>query len=533
MADKKAKELIRFYDRQWGLNANFRTLWQETADLEFPRESYITETLVRGSKRTVNIYDTTAIMDSTEMSDGMMSALIPDGEYFFNWNVSVDNPLGTNDDYTQWLARATDKQHRALFASNFMQMGGETMRSLIVFGTGNQYSEYSINILGLNFKDYDIALYVTWEDDDGNTAGQAVKFPYTARQAVGRWGDKAGENVKKAFGNPETADNVFHFIHDVRKVKGRWESKYISVKDEEFVDEGFFDDFPYHIPRWMKTSGEVMGRGVGTEILPQVKVLQRAMQDWIEASNKRVNPPLEQLESFDGDVDVTPGAVNVVMEMGSIKAIENAALGSQTAGEAEILMLRGFIDKAFFKDVFSPISDLKGDRRTTLEVRERILEGLKRVGQPVGRIKTGWFEPMLRRTLKLLIKHGEIPRPPEGLELIEVEYLGLMSNALSAGQSSAFQKWVAVGVEINEHTPVLDNVNIDEGYKNLGRSLGVKAEVINDSDKVTEIRRQRQEAIEAQKEAELLAMAAQGYSQTTSAPESGSPAGALMEAASA
>lgn len=532
MADKKAKELIRFYDNQWSKNANFRSLWQETADLEFPRESYITETLVRGGKRTTNIYDTTAIMDSTEMSDGLLSALIPTGEYFFQWNVSVDNPEGKTDEFTQWLARATDKQHRALFASNFMQMSGETMRSLIVFGTGNQYSEYSLNLLGLNFKDYDIALYVIWEDEDGNIAGQAVKFPYTARQAVERWGKDAGENVVKAFGNPETADNIFHYIHDVRKDKGRILSRYISVKDEKIVDEGFFEDFPYHIPRWMKTSGEVMGRGVGTEILPQVKVLNRAMQDWIEVSNKRVNPPLEVLESFDGDVDVTPGFPNVVMELGSIKAIENNALGNQAAGEKEILMLRGFVDKAFFKDVFSPISDLTGDRRTTLEIRQRIREGLKRVGQPVGRIQTSWFEPMLRRTLKLLIKHGEIPRPPVGLELIEVEYLGLMSNALSSGQSTAWQQWMAVGVEINEHTPVLDNVKVDEGYKNLGRSLGVKAEVIHTTDEVSEIRRQRQEAIEEQKQAELLAQAAQGYSQTTSAPEEGSAAGALMEAAS-
>jgi hypothetical protein len=96
-----------------------------------------------------------------------------------------------------------------------MQVSAETMRSLIVFGTGNQYSEWSMKKLGLNFKDWDIALYVVWLDDDGNIEGQALKFPYTARQAVERWGDDAGEKVNKAADKPETQEEIFHFIHIV------------------------------------------------------------------------------------------------------------------------------------------------------------------------------------------------------------------------------------------------------------------------------------------------------------------------------
>jgi hypothetical protein len=541
MADKKAQDIVRLYDQKWAKNANFRSIWQEAADLMFPRESNIEESLVPGSKRTDNIYDTTAIVDSTEMADGLLSALIPTGEFFFQWNVSKDNPAGINEAFERWAMNATDKQHRALFASNFMQMSAETMRSLIVFGTGNQYSEYSLKQLGLNFKDYDIALYVTWKDSDGRTEGQAVKFPYTAQQAFDEWDTKAGKSVVKAMEKPESRDDVFHFIHMVRPNNQRnilmgnnknlpFGSVYVSVKDEVIVDEGGYEEFPYHISRWMETSGEVMGRGVGTEILPQVKVLNRAMQDFIELCNKHVNPPREVLESFDGEVDVTPGALNYVMETGSIKALEQAMLGNFPIAEKEILMLRGFVDKAFLKNAFSPITDLKGDRRTTLEIRQRKLEGLKRVGQPVGRIQSAWLEPMLQRTLRLLIKHGEIPKPPAGLELLDLEYLGLMSNALSSGQSTAFQQWVAVGAELNETVPVFDNVNVDAGYRHLGKSLGVKAEHINTTEQRDAIRQERRAAIEAQQQAEMLAQAAQGYSQTTGAPEQGSPAGAIMEA---
>ena len=508
----------------------------------FPRESTITETLVPGSKKTDDIYDTTGIIDSKEMSDDMLSALIPTGEYFFQWNVSTDNPYGTNEDYTNWCSKATDKQHRALFASNFMSQSAETMRSLICFGTGNQYSEWSMKQLGLNFKDYDIAMYVVWLDDDGNIEGQALKFPYTARQAYERWHDDAGDQVKKAYGVPEDEEKVFHFIHIVRPNRGRnpllsdnrnwqFESVYVNVKEQKIVSEGGFEDFPYHIPRWMVTSGEVMGRGVGTEILPQMKVLNQAMKDFIDLCNKHINPPREVLESFDGAVDVTPGALNVVQEIPSIKALEQQMLGNFPVAEKEILLLRGFIDKAFYKDVFNPITDLKGDRRTTIEIRQRMREGLRRMGQPVGRMQSNWFEPMLRRTLKLLIRHGEIPSPPPGLELLEIEYLGLMSNALSSGQSTAFQQWVAIGMEMSEAYPgVTDNINVDEGFKRLGRSLGVRAEDMNDDDVRAEIRRQRLEQQQAQQALEAAQVAGQAYGQTTGAPEEGSAAGALMEA---
>jgi hypothetical protein len=309
-----------------------------------------------------------------------------------------------------------------------------------------------------------------------------------------------------------------------------YSSEYVNVKEAIVVDKGGYEDFPYHIPRWMVTSGEVMGRGIGTEINPQVKVLNRAMQDWIECSNKRVNPPLEVLESFDGDVEVFAGAINNVQEIPSIRAIENSALGSQAAGEKEIRMLREFVDKAYMKDAFNPITDLTGDRRNQLELRLRQLESLKKVGQPVGRIQSEWLEKVLRRTLKLLIKHGEIPSPPPGLDLIEIEYLGLMSNALTAGQSTAFQRWAAIGMEMEDFYPgTTDNINVDSGFRRLGRSLGVKSDDMNTPEQRAEIRRQKQELQQQKMALEAAQTAGQAYGQTTGAPEEGSPAAALME----
>jgi len=49
-------------------------------------------------------------------------------------------------------------------------------------------------------------------------------------------------------------------------------------------------------------------------------------------------------------------------------------------------------------------------------------------------------------------------------------------------------------------------------------------------EEVLALREQRAKEMQAQKEAEMAAMAAEGYNKTNTAPESGSPAGELMEA---
>lgn len=134
----------------------------------------------------------------------------------------------------------------------------------------------------------------------------------------------------------------------------------------------------------------------------------------------------------------------------------------------------------------------------------------------------------------LLIENGEIPAPPLGLETVEIEYLGLMANALSSGQAAAFQKAVAITVELDERFPSLkDNLNVDEGFRNLCRQLGCRAEDLNSTEDRDAIRAARQAELQKQQMMEMLQAGAQGYSQTTGAPEEGSPAGKVMEAANA
>jgi hypothetical protein len=169
-------------------------------------------------------------------------------------------------------------------------------------------------------------------------------------------------------------NNLFWFIHITRPRKNwntelqdflnmPFESVYVNVKDKTIIDEGGFPEFPYHVPRWTKTSGEVHGRGVGTMILPQVKVLQGQLRDFVEVGNKYANPHREVLSTFQGEYKTFPGARNDVVDLPS-SHVDERQFGSFPITREMVEMQRQIIKEAFYADAFAPLANLtKGDRK--------------------------------------------------------------------------------------------------------------------------------------------------------------------------
>jgi len=540
MADKRAQEIIALRDRERAKQDNFRSLWQETADLEFPRENQITSRRTDGEDKS-RIYDSTAIMDSQDMASGLSAAFIPSGQQFFALQTR-DKKLNKQDNVRRYLAEATEITHEALFESNFMLQLNETLRSLVVFGTGNIFSEFDLESMGLNFKDYDIANYQILENSKGVVDGVIVTIPFTARQALQEFGVEAGPEVMKALSNPKTENDIFNFIHVVRPRKDRnpqlsdfsnmpYESVFVSEKDQLTVDEGGFDEFPFAVARWMKSSAEKYGRGQGTEVLADVRVLQTMKRDFIECGNKWNNPAREVLDSFEGPVRVKPGALNYVSEMGSIKALDQNLNGNFPITKEMLEFQQEIVHKAFFRDIFVALGDMKGDRRTTVEIIERIKEGLRRLALPVARLMSELFNPVVTRSVMLLIRNGSIPEPPAELQgqAFGIEYIGELALALRNQQAKAFQQWASFVAQMEAVFPgAVDNIDSDSAIKRMGSAFGVNTDDISSDEEITA---KRQARAQQQQQAQMMAMAETGgkaYKNASGKAEEGSPAQALM-----
>lgn len=547
---QRAEEIISLYDREWTKAANFRTLYQDTADLVFPNQDQINRTNYPGREKTTVIYDTTAVMASEEMASGLSINLVPPGQRFFMLQAS-DRGLNQLESVKRSLNIITEVTHEHIFGSNFMSQLDQSLRNLTVFGMCNLYSEFTTF---LNYRDYSVGHFLVMQNSKGRIDTALMKIPYTARQAFQLWQERCGEKVLEAYKDEKKRDMEFQFIWVLRPRDDRnpmfedglnmpIESIFVSVTDKEIIDEGGFEELPSAIARWTVASGEVYGRGRGTFGLPAIRSLQVMKRDLQECGNKHNNPPLEILEGHEDEVRVNPGALNFVRETGTIKAIDRNALGNFPITKETLESERDEVrNRIFYNDVFVVLANLKGDRRTTLEIRERKAEGLQRLGTPIGRVHTELFDSSITRTVLLLLRNGVFYRNGRSLlapelegQPFKVEYVGRLAMELRSQQARGWQQWILSGTEIEASFPnsgVLDNVDIDGGYRRLGETFGVNTEDIATPEEVEAKREARAQELAEQKAMEMAQLAAQGYGQTNKTPEEGSPAGELMEAVS-
>ena len=542
---ERAEQIIRLFEEEEAKSANFRTLYQDTADLMFPRENQIIRVSSPGEEKNPRLVDTTGVMGSMEMASGLSQHIIPPGQKFFGVE-ALSRELNEVDHIKEFLDNATDVTHEEMFGSNLLLEFNETLRSIAVFGTGCIFATFSPITRSLNFMDYDVASYIPIENSDRRIDQIFVKFSYTARQAFARWKGKAGESVVKAALDPASVGKIFDFIHYVAprndgnpllrdNLNMPFASFYISLQDKIKVEEGGFPEFPYMVIRWTKASNEVWGRGQGTFALPDVRMLQAMAMSLIESANKHNNPPIEVLESFEGDVNVRPGGRNDVMEMGSIRAIERNALGNFPVTKDVLEMWQDKVRKAFFNDIFAQLRDLKGDRRSRLEIMERIGEGLQRLGPPVGRIYEEGLTPMISRVIRLLADENRFgPVPPELIGApLKIEYIGKLALELKSHQAVGFQQFAETLAAMEPAFPgSVDLIDLDPALRRLGGTMGVNAGDIASEEEVAAKRQAKAQQAAMQQALEVAQAAGQGYKDASGAPEPGSPAAELLETAS-
>lgn len=535
----RAEDIIDLYKSELSKAMNFRTLYQNTSDLMFPRENQITNIQTPGNEKT-EIIDPTGVLASIEMASGLSINLFPPGQRFYNVVMS-DGRLNKVERVQRALRLITEISHEKRVNSNFKLQADETLRGISVFGTGNLFSQWVPGI-GLNYIDYDIGQYLIMENAMKLVDTMMIRFPYTARQAVQKWGDSAGKSVLEAMENEKKKNDLFWFIRIVRPRDDRnrsltdnlnmpFEVVDVAEKDKTDVAEGGFNEFPHFVTRWSKSSNEMWGRGRGTFALPAVRELQTVKKDLTECANKWNNPPREVLESFEGEVKTYAKALNWVTETGSIKAIDEGIRGNFPITKDFLEMERDEVRKIFLNDVFIQLRDLKGDRRNELEIRARLAEGLERLGPPIGRIQEEWLSPMVVRDILLLMRNGVFARvfengqlPPEMQgQSFKIEYIGRLAMELKSQQAKGWRDWAVTGAELEGVFPgVIDNIDVDGGFRRLGESLGVSVEDMASDEEVEAKRIARQQQLEAKLAMEAVQTAGQAYGQTVKAPEEGS-----------
>lgn len=543
MPDERAEKIIRMAEQERSKAQNFLSLYQQVADLMYPLENQITGTTTPGQDKSLDIRDPTAIFALDDMVAGLIGTWIPAGRLFFGIRIK-NRETSEIDRVKRYLALATQIAHDEMFESNFMLQLHDTVKALCAFGTGNLYSEWNNKTLSLNYKDHHISTFTIKQDSKGRVDTNILSYNLTARQATDEF-KNPGEQVINAAGDTKKESDVFPFIHIVRPRIDRnvmfvdnlnmpFESLYVNKKEKIIVEEGGFDEFPFAVPRWEKSSCEKYGRGRGTTLLSAVKELQQMHKDFVECGNRWNNPTLETIDNnIEGEITTSPGGINHVTELNSIQGLQNKLAGNFPITKEMFEFQQQIVKEGFYNDIWRQFGQLKGDRRVTLEIEARLKEGLRRLVSPVTRMEAELFTPCITRTVLLLIRNGRIPYPPPELrgKAFGIEYQGELAMAMRDFQARAFNRFAQTLVALDPVFPgAKDVINMDRALPDIGITYGLKAEHLSTPEEIAQARQIRQQELQQQKLMMAAQVAGKAYKDASGKAEEGSPAAELMVA---
>ena len=529
-ADKTAVTLMRRLDRLQEQRSTWESHWQEIADFMRPRKADITKkSQTPGAKRSELIFDGTAINAAELLSASLHGMLTNMSTPWFSLRFSTPAMNG-DDEAKEWLESTEDVLYAAFHRSNFQEQIHELYDDLILFGTGVMLVEADEETT-FRFSTRHIAECFLAEDQKGRVDTVYRKFRMFARAAVNQFGaDKVSDKILKTEErDPYEQVTLVHVVMPrddrdkgkIDKINKPFASYYLEPDERKLLSEGGFDELPYVVPRWLKSSYELgYGRSPAMNALSDTKVLSKMSEITLRAAQKQVDPPL--LVPDDGfmlPIRTVPGGLNFYRS-GTRDRIEPLNIGAnQPLGLAMEQQRRDAIRQSFYVD---QLIMSQGPQMTATEVLQRTEEKMRLLGPVLGRLQAELLQPLIGRCWNIMLKNNQLPEAPPYLagDRIEVEYVSPLAKAQRQSEVQGVVRMIEMIQPIASMDPAaLDHIDIDGLAKHVIKVLGIPATVIRSDIQVAMLREQRAQQQQQQAEMQQAAMAAEAAGKAAPALE--------------
>ena len=295
-----------------------------------------------------------------------------------------------------------------------------------------------------------------------------------------------------------------------------FQSIYFEYESGHIISIGGFKESPYVIPRYLKASTEQYGRSPGMNCLPDVKVLNKMVENSLKAAAKQIDPPL--LIPDDGmlaPVRMSPGSINYYRS-GSRDRIEplNINANNATTLNAEN-QRRDAIVKMFHVDQLV-ISENRN--MTATEVLQRQEEKMRILGPVLGRLQSELLSPLIIRIFNIMLRKGLFQPAPDILQSQElnIEYVSPMALAQRSQELQSIMRGLELFGSLGQTMPVMDYIDENGFIKQIIDILGLPAKMIKSDAQVQQIREER--AAEQQQQMEMQQQLAESQMAKNAAP---------------
>lgn len=489
----------------------FEAHWQEVRDYVIPLARAFNRTDTPGGKLHQNIYDSTGEDCSERLAAALDGMLTNPADAWFRLR-PADPELQPDYDAAAWLDGAVRVLNFVFSSprSQFRPGIHAAYLDLVNFGNAVLYVADRPGSLPL-FRAIPLPEVCFAEGEDGRVDSAFRQFTMTARQALQRWGDKAGPKLAKDA--EKCPDKPWKFLHAVYprgepeitelpqpSHKLPWASVWINVDEKLQVEERGYHEFPFVAFRWIVRAGEVYGRGPGMKALADIKMLQRASRANIIGAETVMHPPL--LMADDGVIgtpDLRPGGITTyragIYQTDPIRALLSGA--RPDLGQDLIDGIRAKIEKAFYVDLLSVMQDPKMTATQVIRLDEETM----RILGPVSARMQGDLSTLIDRTFGICLRAGLFPPPPESLQGQELrtEYLSPLARAQRYPELTATSRTLEISRPLIEMDPsLLDVFDGERIIRETAEITGMPVGQLRSPATVAQMRQARNETADQQ-----------------------------------
>jgi hypothetical protein len=274
-----------------------------------------------------------------------------------------------------------------------------------------------------------------------------------------------------------------------------WGYKYVVEDDkQQELEEGGYYEMPAFHTTWKKVAGSKYGHSPAFICLSDILQLNEVVKQSSEARAKAIDPPIITTErGVMGDVDLEPGGLTTVTDMDQLEVLESRARFD--VQDDEIYRLQTSIRSVFFIDKL----ELKDSpAMTATEVNVRYERMMRQFASTLGRLQANFLDPLLHRTINIILRAGAYPPPPDFLEGIEYDiiYTGPIPRAQQAEIANSIEALMAdfaAMAQVPQFAEMLDLLDPDKVGHELGRVRGVPTHIFRTEKELKQIREERAE----------------------------------------
>ena len=558
MAD--GKDVISRYNRLRNAAATHFSRCDLMAPYISPSRAGINAQRAPGQDVLQDVYDSTTMFAADLLAKYIAGEVINPAQRWHRWKIRKPKGAPTRTEADEWIEECTDIAFRESANSNFYAEAPEMLVDYGGFGTGcimgderKNYREEERRprrgFRGLRYQTAKTGRFVVSEDAEGRIDGVWREYQLSAQAAADRWGrERLPDNMRQVLiAEKPDYDRQFTVVHAVyprpKSERGYgaksfpYASCWVEKESEQTILESGYKRFPFMVPRWEKTPGEIFGRGPGDRAFPDTRTLNKAKQMGLEDWALKIRPPIIVAhDSVVGTIRIRPAAPTTLRNSG--RAVSDLMMPFQTGSHPEVSQikeeeLRRSIRQLFFVDQILAMLQVEKPEMTAYEFAKKMELLFKILGPVYGRMQSEFLIPETELTFGLMYDAGAFPPPPPELAQggvdIDPEFTSPLALAQRAGDVDAIRLTfgdigvIALG-DPQRAESMLENYDIDEAARICGEIRGVPARIVRSEktrDKIREAKTRATEEVNREQQALAIAQGMKNFAPILKATKQG------------